>query len=163
MRKFGLLGLIAAVQLGAADPRIGSWMISSAVSALDPPNKLSITALHDGVHVVMSGETRLDFSVARCSAALDQCVDHCRAGDASDREGRDALVRGSKIDGQGPCERSGKPWRAVRASPRAGQEPPAHALRTQARAPRLLLLIPVDRGIELGLCFLPQEDRHAHF
>ena len=62
MRNFGLLGLIAAVQLGAADPRIGSWMISSAVSALDPPNKLSITALHDGVHVVMSGETRLDFS-----------------------------------------------------------------------------------------------------
>ena len=62
MRKFGLLGLIAAVQLSAADPRIGSWMISSAVSALDPPNKLSITALHDGVHVVMSGETRLDFS-----------------------------------------------------------------------------------------------------
>jgi TPR repeat protein len=29
-------------------------------------------------------ETHLDFSVARCSAALDQCVDHCRAGDASD-------------------------------------------------------------------------------
>jgi hypothetical protein len=62
VRKFGLLGLIAALQLSAADPRIGSWTLSSAVSALDPPNKLSITALHDGVHVVMSGETHLDFT-----------------------------------------------------------------------------------------------------
>jgi hypothetical protein len=62
MRKFAVLGLIAAVQLGAADPRIGSWTLSSAVSALDPPNRLSITALHDGVHVVMSGETHLDFT-----------------------------------------------------------------------------------------------------
>lgn len=62
MRKFGLLGLIAAVQLFAADPRIGSWTLISAVSALDPPNKLSIIAIHDGVHVAMSGETRLDFT-----------------------------------------------------------------------------------------------------
>ncbi|MGB7601468.1 MAG: hypothetical protein WBM24_14250, partial [Candidatus Sulfotelmatobacter sp.] len=29
---------------------------------LDPPNKLSITDLHDGVHVVMSGDKRLDFT-----------------------------------------------------------------------------------------------------
>ena len=62
MRKLGLLGLIAAIQLGAADPRIGSWMLISAVSAVVPPNKLSITALHDGVHVVMSGDTHLDFT-----------------------------------------------------------------------------------------------------
>jgi hypothetical protein len=62
MRKIGLLGLIAAIQLSAADPRIGSWMLISAVSELVPPNKLSITALHDGVHVVMSGDTRLDFT-----------------------------------------------------------------------------------------------------
>jgi hypothetical protein len=62
MRKFGLLGLIAALQLSAADPRIGAWTLSSAVSALDPPNKLSITPIRDGVHVVMSGETHLDFT-----------------------------------------------------------------------------------------------------
>ncbi|WP_158790680.1 hypothetical protein [Granulicella sp. L60] len=29
---------------------------------MNPPNKLSVTALHDAVHVVMSGETRLDFT-----------------------------------------------------------------------------------------------------
>jgi hypothetical protein len=62
MRKIGLLGLIAAIQLSAADPRIGSWMLTSAVSDLAPPNKLSITSLHDGVHVVMSGDTHLDFT-----------------------------------------------------------------------------------------------------
>jgi len=57
-----LLALVAAFQLGVADPRIGSWKLISAQSTLDPPNKLSITSLHDGVHVVMSGETRLDFT-----------------------------------------------------------------------------------------------------
>ena len=60
-----MLGLIAAIQLGAADPRIGSWAVISAQSTLDPPNKLSITSLHDGVHVVMSGEMQLDFSAKR--------------------------------------------------------------------------------------------------
>jgi hypothetical protein len=29
---------------------------------MDPPNRLAITPLHGGVHVVMSGETHLDFS-----------------------------------------------------------------------------------------------------
>src|SRR5580658_3738206 len=62
MHKLALLGVFAAVQLGAADPRIGSWTLISAESALDPPNKLSITALHDGVHVVSSGDTHLDFT-----------------------------------------------------------------------------------------------------
>src|SRR5271155_2631510 len=62
MRKLALLGLVAAIQLGAADPRIGSWTLISAESALDPPNKLSITALHDGVHVVTSGDTHVDFT-----------------------------------------------------------------------------------------------------
>jgi hypothetical protein len=62
MRKLTFLGLVAAIQLGAADPRIGSWTLISAQSALDPRNKISITALHDGVHVVMSGETHLDFT-----------------------------------------------------------------------------------------------------
>jgi hypothetical protein len=62
MHKLALLGLVAAMQLGAADPRIGSWMLISAQSALDPPNKLSIISLHDGVHVVGSGDTHVDFT-----------------------------------------------------------------------------------------------------
>jgi hypothetical protein len=63
MRKFVLLGLVAAVHVGAAgDPRIGTWTLISAQSTLDPPNKLSITSLHDGAHVVMSGDTHMDFT-----------------------------------------------------------------------------------------------------
>ncbi len=62
MHKLALLGLVAALQLVAADPRIGSWTLISAQSALDPPNKLSITPLHEGVHVVISGETHIDFT-----------------------------------------------------------------------------------------------------
>jgi hypothetical protein len=50
------------MQPGAADPRIGAWTLVSAQSSLTPPNKLSVTALHDAVHVVMSGETHLDFT-----------------------------------------------------------------------------------------------------
>jgi hypothetical protein len=57
-----LLGLLAAIQPEVSDPRIGSWTILSAQSSLDPPNRLSITPLHDGVHVAMSGETHLDFT-----------------------------------------------------------------------------------------------------
>ncbi len=62
MHKLALLGLFAALQLGAADPRIGSWTLVSAQSSLNPPNKLSITRVHDEVHVVISGETHLDFT-----------------------------------------------------------------------------------------------------
>jgi hypothetical protein len=63
MRKLAMLGLVAALQLGAAaDPRLGSWTLISAQSSLDPPNKISITALHDGVHVVTSGDTHVDFT-----------------------------------------------------------------------------------------------------
>jgi hypothetical protein len=71
MYKFALFGVVAAIQFGGAagmaraaggDPRIGSWKLVSAQSALDPANKLSITSLHDGVHVVMSGDTHLDFT-----------------------------------------------------------------------------------------------------
>jgi hypothetical protein len=57
-----LLALVTAIQLGAPDPRIGSWTLISAQSTLEPPNKLSITSLHDGAHIVMSGETHLDFT-----------------------------------------------------------------------------------------------------
>ena len=62
MHKLALLGLFAAIQLGAADPRIGSWMLTSAQSSLDPPNKLSITSSHGTVHVVISGDTHVDFT-----------------------------------------------------------------------------------------------------
>src|SRR5271157_5010848 len=62
MLKLALLGLIAVIQLSAADPRIGSWTLVSAQSALNPPNKLSITPLHDGVHVAISGDTHVDFT-----------------------------------------------------------------------------------------------------
>jgi hypothetical protein len=37
----------------------------SAQSSLDPPNRLSITHLHEGVHVVMSGESHFDFTASR--------------------------------------------------------------------------------------------------
>lgn len=57
-----LLGLVAALQPGGPDPRIGSWALISAQSTLNPANKLSITSLHERVHVVMSGDTHLDFT-----------------------------------------------------------------------------------------------------
>ena len=62
MHKLALLGLVAAIELGAADPRTGSWTLISAQSTLDPPNQLSIASLHDGVHVVSSGDTHVDFT-----------------------------------------------------------------------------------------------------
>jgi hypothetical protein len=54
--------LLAAIQSGAADPRIGSWKLISAQSTLNPPNKLSITDIKHEVHVIMSGDTHLDFT-----------------------------------------------------------------------------------------------------
>jgi len=62
LHKLALLGLFAALQLGTADPRIGSWTLISAQSSLDPSNKLAIGSLHGSVHVVISGETHLDFT-----------------------------------------------------------------------------------------------------
>jgi hypothetical protein len=41
---------------------LGSWTLVSAQSSLDPPNRLTITPLHAGTHVVMSGESHLDFT-----------------------------------------------------------------------------------------------------
>lgn len=58
---FLLLGLLAAVQPGAADPRVGTWTLISAQASLDPPNRLTLTPQHDSEHVVMSGENHLDF------------------------------------------------------------------------------------------------------
>jgi hypothetical protein len=62
IRTLLLLGLLAAIQSGAADPRLGTWTLISAQSSLDPPNRLTITPLHAGTHIVMSGETHLDFT-----------------------------------------------------------------------------------------------------
>lgn len=62
IRLLLLLGLLATLQPEVSDPRVGAWTLLSAQSSLDPPNRLSITPLHDGVHVVMSGETHLDFT-----------------------------------------------------------------------------------------------------
>jgi hypothetical protein len=64
--KLALLTLLSVIAPGvafaAADPRIGSWALISAQSSLTPPNTLSVTPLHDELHVVMSGETHLDFT-----------------------------------------------------------------------------------------------------
>jgi len=60
--KFALLFLLAAAPAGAADPRSGSWTLLSAQSSLTPPDKLSVTNLQGSVHVVMSGESHLDFT-----------------------------------------------------------------------------------------------------
>src|SRR3974390_883250 len=62
MHKLVLFGLFVALQLGAADPRVGSWTLMSAQSSLDPPDKLSISSQHGAVHVVISGERHLDFA-----------------------------------------------------------------------------------------------------
>jgi hypothetical protein len=61
MLKLAWLGFIAVIQISAADPRIGSWTLVSAQSAMNPPNKLSVTPLQNGVHVVISGDTHVDF------------------------------------------------------------------------------------------------------
>ncbi len=62
MHKLALLVLLAAVQVVAADPRVGSWTLISAQSSIDPPNKLSIKSQHGEVHVVISGDRHLDFT-----------------------------------------------------------------------------------------------------
>jgi hypothetical protein len=58
--------VFAAFQPGGPDPHLGAWLGSwtlvSAQSSLDLPNRLSITPLHDGVHIAMSGETHVDFT-----------------------------------------------------------------------------------------------------
>ena len=62
MHKLALFLLLATLQVVAADPRTGSWTLTSAQSSIDPPNKLTITSQHGEVHVVISGDRHLDFS-----------------------------------------------------------------------------------------------------
>jgi hypothetical protein len=57
-----LLALLVLFQPGGGDPRIGSWALVSAQSTIEPANRLSITSVPNGTHVVMSGEMRLDFT-----------------------------------------------------------------------------------------------------
>jgi hypothetical protein len=71
IQKLALLGVLVAVQmssaacLGAQDPRIGTWTLISAQSTLDPANKLSITSGQDGIRVLMTGDTHIDFTVKK--------------------------------------------------------------------------------------------------
>jgi hypothetical protein len=67
IRIFAMFGTVAALFVGAVsihaqDPRVGNWALVSAQGSMEPANKLSITPLKDGVHVVMAGETKLDFT-----------------------------------------------------------------------------------------------------
>lgn len=57
-----LLTLLFAAPVWASDPRIGSWTLISAQCSLDPANKLTITDVKEEVHVVMSGDKRMDFT-----------------------------------------------------------------------------------------------------
>jgi hypothetical protein len=54
--------VVVSVRLCAADPRIGTWKLVSANSALDPPRVLSITPQGKGVRVVISGSAHIDFT-----------------------------------------------------------------------------------------------------
>jgi|SRR5579862_813688 len=60
IRLFPLLALLAAIQSTGVDSRVGTWTLVSAQSSLEPPNRLSLTPVHGALHVVMSGENRLD-------------------------------------------------------------------------------------------------------
>jgi hypothetical protein len=62
IRTLLLLALFAGFQSPGTDPRIGSWTLLSAQSSMDPANRLAITPVPTGTHVVMSGETHLDFT-----------------------------------------------------------------------------------------------------
>jgi hypothetical protein len=61
--KLMWIGVVAA-RLYAADPRLGTWKLVSADSALDPPRELSVTSHGKGVHVVISGGSHVDFTAA---------------------------------------------------------------------------------------------------
>jgi hypothetical protein len=88
MGKLALLGLVAALQLGAADPRVGLWTLISAQSVMEPPRKISITPVGDQVHVVISGDNQMDFTV--------------------DGRGRETAVKGIPAFNQIEWRRAGK-------------------------------------------------------
>ena len=61
MRTLLFLAMFA-FQSSGADPRVGNWKLVSAQCSIEPANKLSITPVPNGTHVVMSGETHLEFT-----------------------------------------------------------------------------------------------------
>jgi hypothetical protein len=56
------IAAVAAMQLWAADPRIGTWKLVSAQAVLEPPRKLVVTRQGQGIHAVVSGDIRMEFS-----------------------------------------------------------------------------------------------------
>jgi hypothetical protein len=62
LAAIAVVGIIATANASAADPRVGSWTLVSAQSSLDPADKLTIVSTNGTVHVVMNGETHLDFT-----------------------------------------------------------------------------------------------------
>jgi hypothetical protein len=66
IRKLTMLNLtwivLAAARLWAADPRIGSWKLVAADSALDPPRVLLVASHGKGVHVEILGSTHFEFT-----------------------------------------------------------------------------------------------------
>ncbi len=136
-----LLGLLAAMQPAPLIPGSASWTLTSAQSSLDPPNTLSITPLHEGVHVVMSGETHLDFrgrrdttSPAPGNLGFDQ-IELRRIGkkQVELKEKKDgALVatvrekvssRRKRIDGHDRDDRPSRPDNSMDAGPEARRLP----------------------------------------
>ena len=57
-----MVAVVAFGLSGGADPRVGSWTLTAAEGSLTPANTLSVTPMGDQVHVVMTGETHLDFT-----------------------------------------------------------------------------------------------------
>ena len=60
--NFAMVAVVAFGLSGGADPRVGSWTLTAAEGSLTPANTLSVTPMGDQVHVVMTGETHLDFT-----------------------------------------------------------------------------------------------------
>jgi hypothetical protein len=56
------VAVLSVTSARAADPRLGAWTLVSAQSSLDPADKLSIVSANGTVHVLMTGETRLEFT-----------------------------------------------------------------------------------------------------
>ena len=62
MRKLAMLGLVAAIQLSAGDPRFGTWKLIDAHCVVDPPRKLTVTPQSGSVHVAVSGGIPMEFT-----------------------------------------------------------------------------------------------------
>ena len=63
MRLIAVFALAAILPPASPDPRLGTWTLVSAQSSIDPADTLFITPIPNGVHLVMSGEVHLDFTV----------------------------------------------------------------------------------------------------